>query len=336
MPEWVEFQTKPTIALEQVKAVLTAGIARGVVLADASYGNDTGFRDGLTERALALGLSASAYRTVTWRQGSNTALSGRFAAVRVRAAHRDHRRTAVRDEEWFLIEWPEGQQKPEKYVLSTLPVDMSFERLVAMTKMRWRIEHDYQELKQEFGLAHYEGRGWRGFHHHASLCIAAYGFLVAERLRHPATQKNATLRPQSGVELVHHHDADNAEGKEQAVVLGRDVVVGDIGHRRAGHVGEHAAVKTSTDPGIGQQSGLAQQLCIAQKGRHDGLGVAPLRRQGFRENGQRPEGEQAHAYQQPEDGVPGGHMMEYQPAQTGPIKGAMAVTVISTDNIRAA
>ncbi|WP_242671725.1 transposase, partial [Azotobacter chroococcum] len=119
--------------------------------------------------------------------------------VRVRAAHRDHQRTAVRDEEWLLIEWPEGQREPEKYVLSTLPAGTSLERLVAVTRMRWRIERDYQELKQEFGLAHYEGRGWRGFHHHASLCIAAYGFLVAERLRHPDTQKNATLRPPSAL-----------------------------------------------------------------------------------------------------------------------------------------
>jgi hypothetical protein len=65
--------------------------------------------------------------------------------------------------------------------LSTLPADIGFDKLVDMTKLRWRIERDYRELKQELGLGHYEGRGWRGFHHHATLCIAAYGFLVSER-----------------------------------------------------------------------------------------------------------------------------------------------------------
>jgi hypothetical protein len=81
----------------------------------------------------------------------------------------------------LLIEWPKGAEEPTKYWLSTLPQDITFERLVDLAKLRWRIERDYQELKQEFGLGHYEGRGWRGFHHHATLCIAAYGFLISER-----------------------------------------------------------------------------------------------------------------------------------------------------------
>jgi hypothetical protein len=80
-----------------------------------------------------------------------------------------------------LIEWPEDETEPTKYWFSTLPEDIAFDRLVDLTKLRWRIERDYQELKQELGLADYEGRGWRGFHHHATLCIAAYGFLIAER-----------------------------------------------------------------------------------------------------------------------------------------------------------
>ena len=82
-----------------------------------------------------------------------------------------------------MIEWPEAEREPTKYWLSTLPEDIGFARLVELAKLRWRIERDYQELKQELGLGHYEGRGWRGFHHHASLCIAACGFLVAERVR---------------------------------------------------------------------------------------------------------------------------------------------------------
>jgi SRSO17 transposase len=84
-------------------------------------------------------------------------------------------------EEWLLIEWPASESEPTKYWLSTLPPDITLTDLAHMAKHRWIIERDYQELKQELGLGHYEGRGWRGFHHHATLCIAAYGFLVAER-----------------------------------------------------------------------------------------------------------------------------------------------------------
>ena len=80
-----------------------------------------------------------------------------------------------------MIEWPKGEKEPTKYWLSTLPATIGFSAMVRMVKLRWRIERDYQELKQEIGLGHFEGRGWRGFHHHATLCIAAYGFLICER-----------------------------------------------------------------------------------------------------------------------------------------------------------
>jgi SRSO17 transposase len=132
-------------------------------------------------KALALSLPARAWRTIKWREGSNDGLSSRFARVRVRAAHRDCNLTDSRPPEWLLIEWPRGEEAPIKYWLSTLPETIAFRRLVDLAKLRWRIERDYQELKQEIGLGHYEGRGWRGFHHHATLCIAAYGFLVSER-----------------------------------------------------------------------------------------------------------------------------------------------------------
>jgi len=91
--------------------------------------------------------------------------------------------TQMRAEEWLLIEWPEGEAEPTKYFLTTAPQDATLEQMVFVTKMRWRIERDYQDLKQDFGLGHYEGRGWRGFHHHATLSIAAYGFLMAQRLK---------------------------------------------------------------------------------------------------------------------------------------------------------
>jgi SRSO17 transposase len=230
IPGDVVFQTKSQIALDQLRAALAAGIGADVALADAGYGTDTDFRDGITEaglpyvvgiqsstslwppgleplppkpwsgrgrptsairrnaghqpisaKQLALGLPKAAWRRITWREGSNTKLASRFAAVRVRPAHRDYHRATPRPEEWCLIEWPPGEPEPTKYFLSTLPVTISRRVLVNTAKLRWRIERDYQDLKQELGLGHYEGRGWRGLHHHATLCIAAYGFLVSER-----------------------------------------------------------------------------------------------------------------------------------------------------------
>jgi len=140
---------------------------------------------------LALGLSKKAWRTIRWREGSAEWLSSRFARVRVCVGHR-RQLPQCQSEEWLLIEWPEGEAEPTKYWLSTLPEEISFRRLVDLTKLRWRIERDYQELKQEVGLGHYEGRGWRGFHHHATLCIAAYGFLISERETIPPSGPRST------------------------------------------------------------------------------------------------------------------------------------------------
>jgi len=134
-------------------------------------------------KALAQSLPQNAYQTVTWKEGSNTPLRSRFAAVRVRAAHRDYWRATLREPEWLLIEWPETESAPSHYFLCTLPENYSLTQLVYTAKMRWRIERDYRELKQEVGLGHYEGRNWRGFHHHATLTIAAYGFLLLQRLK---------------------------------------------------------------------------------------------------------------------------------------------------------
>lgn len=232
VPETQAFATKPEIALVQMRQAVAAGVPMGVVLADAGYGDETAFRDGLTElgmlyavgirpattvwatgtgplppkpwsgrgirptrlrrepgnepvavKALACGLPQNAWHAVTWREGSNNELSSRFAGVRVRPAHRDYQGTQMRAEQWLLIEWPEGEAEPTKYFLTTAPSEATLAQMVFVTKMRWRIERDYQDLKQDFGLGHYEGRGWRGFHHHATLSIAAYGFLVAERLK---------------------------------------------------------------------------------------------------------------------------------------------------------
>lgn len=95
----------------------------------------------------------------------------------------------------MLIEWPRTEAKPVHYWLCTLPARAPLQQLVATAMGRWRIERDYQELKSELGLHHYEGRNWRGFHHHASLCIAAYGFLMRERLRGKKTPLDSKRLP---------------------------------------------------------------------------------------------------------------------------------------------
>jgi hypothetical protein len=146
---------------------------------------------------LALMLPAKQWQSVHWREGTKGTMRSRFARLRVRAAHRDYGRSEPRAVEWLLVEWPKGEEEPTKYWLSTVPEDTAMEELIYLVKIRWRIERDYQELKDELGLDHYEGRGWRGFHHHGVLCIAAYGFLAAERARLSPPAPVAFLAPRS-------------------------------------------------------------------------------------------------------------------------------------------
>jgi len=134
-------------------------------------------------KKLAKALPSRSWTDVRWREGTKGKMQSRFARVRVRPAHRDHLRTEVRAEEWLVIEWPRTESEPTKYFLSNLPESAALDDLVRLIKLRWRVERDYQELKDEIGIDHFEGRGWRGFHHHGVLCIAAYAFLAAERAR---------------------------------------------------------------------------------------------------------------------------------------------------------
>jgi SRSO17 transposase len=157
--------------------------------------NNTGRRDEpdlISVKKLALALPKHRWRTIDWREGSADWLSSRFARVRVRAAHQYLLPEALY-EETLLIEWPQGEAEPTRYWLSTLPSNVNFRELVDMAKLRWRIERDYQELKQELGLGHFEGRSWRGFHHHATMCIAAYGFLISEREMIPPSGLGPTV-----------------------------------------------------------------------------------------------------------------------------------------------
>jgi SRSO17 transposase len=152
----------------------------------------------LSVKELAFKLDRSPWQSLEWREGTNFALRSRFARIRVQAAHRDDQRSQLRPQERLLVEWPEGHREPMKYWLCTLPEDVPLLPMMLEAKMRWRIERDYQDLKQELGLGHFEGRSWRGFHHHASLGIAAFGFLMVQQLRHPDRAGKSTL-----------HDAKN-------------------------------------------------------------------------------------------------------------------------------
>ena len=149
----------------------------------------------VTVRALVQELPPSAWRSVGWRDGTRGRMVSRFARLRVRPAHRDERRTEPRPTEWLLIEWPRGECEPTHYWLSTVAEQVALVDLVRLAMIRWRIERDFQELKDELGLDHYEGRSWRGFHHHGALCIAAYAFLAAERARLSPPAPLAFLRP---------------------------------------------------------------------------------------------------------------------------------------------
>jgi SRSO17 transposase len=242
IPQGISFTTKPVIALQQIRKAVEEEVTTAPVLADAAYGNDSQFREELTElglkyvvgvqksttvwragkaplpakrwkgvgrpptllrrdkqhqpislKQLAESLSASTWRSISWREGTKQKLRSRFAALRVRVAHRDYWRSELPAEEWLLIEWPTQESEPTKYWLATLPADTKLAALVKLAKHRWIIERDYEELKQELGLGHYEGRGWRGFHHHGTLCIAAYGFLVAERSRFSPSTRSGQL-----------------------------------------------------------------------------------------------------------------------------------------------
>ncbi len=141
----------------------------------------------ISVKKLAMGLPQEQWQTITWREGVDKELTSRFARLRLKPAHQ-YRLKTPRPEEWLMVEWPEDEKVPIKYWFSTLPADIDFDTMVDIIKLRWRIERDYQELKQEVGLDHYEGRRWRGFHHHATLCIAAYGFLISEKELFPPLQ----------------------------------------------------------------------------------------------------------------------------------------------------
>jgi SRSO17 transposase len=226
VPDDVGYAPKWALALDMIEGALRADLPKGVVLADADYGTKTVFRDMLNELGLeyAVGVQGTnklrvvgtdgqlserltidevgqglerQLRVVTWREGTKATLRSRFARARVVVDRDDGH---PREPEWLLVEWPRGEPSPTKYVLSTLPASISAKRMVATVKSRWRIERSYEDMKGELGLDHYEGRSFVGWHHHISVVLACYAFLVAEHVRSFPPSARRTSRDDS---LVH-------------------------------------------------------------------------------------------------------------------------------------
>jgi SRSO17 transposase len=237
IPETVEFRTKWQLALELIDQARAWGLASGVVLADAAYGEVTEFRDGLEARQCpyvvgvpsSLGVwtkppkthkrkardrgrpptayhygearppsvrevaeKARGWKQVRWREGTKGWLESRFYACRVQPSHGFNQGEPPHKEVWLLVEWPKGEKEPTKYFLCDLPEHYTLRRLVRIAQSRWKIEQDYQQLKEELGLDHYEGRSWTGWHHHVTLVMLAHAFLTLEKLRN---KKNFWVDP---------------------------------------------------------------------------------------------------------------------------------------------
>jgi len=230
IPDDVVFKTKPDLALDLIARALEDELPGEIVLADAAYGESSDFRasirvfgldyavavrastkvwllDSKNRRRpvpMAVGnigtyLGPKAFRRYTWREGTrpNRKLAGRFCFRRVKVAHDDGTEAADREPLWLVIEWPEGESKPTKFVLTTLPRRMSKKNIVRTLKERWRTERAYEEMKGELGLDHFEGRSFRGWHHHVSVVLCCYAFVVAERVRHfpPSARRSSRVGP---------------------------------------------------------------------------------------------------------------------------------------------
>jgi len=134
-------------------------------------------------KVIALSLLKSAWRKVTWRDGTKGKMSSRFARLRVQPAHGWQQGKEELPLVWLLLEWPEETKAPTKYWLSDLPEETSRRTLVRWAKSRWAVELNYREMKDHLGLDHFEGRGWAGWHHHVTMVMLAFAFVLSERLR---------------------------------------------------------------------------------------------------------------------------------------------------------
>jgi SRSO17 transposase len=214
IPEEVRFKTKPELALDMIRRAVDAGIPGRMLLADAGYGDSTHFRNAVrdlgfdfgvgvsrtlhvvpvddtgrvrgkaeTADALATRLGRGSFRVIKWRDGTKAELSSCFRFVRVKTTHEDGTSIADREPLWLVIEWPSGEPKPTKFILTTVQHRQSRKRIVRAFKERWRTERMYEDLKGELGLDHFEGRSFPGWHHHISVVLCCYAYVAAERAR---------------------------------------------------------------------------------------------------------------------------------------------------------
>ncbi len=241
IPESVAFRTKPDIALAMAERAIAAGLPKGLVLADAAYGNNSGFRVGLRKLGLTyavdiesrtnvrvidrkgragkersahdagVSLGIRRYQKVSWREGSKQTLWSWFASCRV-VVEKDAKKLGKREEVWLLIEWPPDESAPTKFTLLTLPKKTSTVEMVRKSRQRWRTERVYEDMKGELGLDHFEGRGYPGWHHHVTVALCCYAFVAAEHARAfpPSTRRPRQDRSHPGKtraslqRLAHH------------------------------------------------------------------------------------------------------------------------------------
>jgi SRSO17 transposase len=226
IPDELEFKTKPELALELMQRAVASGIPPGLVLADSAYGTSRDFRDGIRKLGLHYAVAVDSktvvavfdkshrlrsevisvkeltqriarqhgFRRCTWRAGTKADLSARFALRRVVPAYGGGRGMRKRESLWLLIEWRDGDEEPANYFLCSLPESISMKKLIRAVMQRWRTERASEELKGELGLDHYEGRRFPGWHHHVSVVLSCYAFIVAEGSRHFPPSAGRTLR----------------------------------------------------------------------------------------------------------------------------------------------
>jgi SRSO17 transposase len=233
VPWDVQFATKPELGLQLIRRALDDHMPAGVVLADQAYGASEDFRDGIRAMGLHYAVAVDAqtkvmvydkrgrrrdervsvkqlahriearggFRRTTWRHGTRGPLSARFALRRVVWAGKpgkDNRAVEGREPVWLLVEWRDGESEPANYFFCSLPHQMTRKQLVRLVMQRWRTERVYEDLKGELGLDHYEGRRFPGWHHHVSVVLCCYAFIVAERARHfpPSARRHVEADPQ--------------------------------------------------------------------------------------------------------------------------------------------
>jgi len=213
IPDSMTFKTKVDLGLEMIERAVRNGVPGDIMLADSAFGDCTHFRnavrtlgfdfavgvlptlgvvrldrlDRINDRResvaeLVAALPKKAFRRLTWRSGTRRPLRSRFCFVRAKTTHDDGIALADREPLWLVAEWLEGEAKPTKFILTTLPRRMSHKQIVRILKERWRTERMYEDLKGELGLDHFEGRSFPGWHHHVSVVLCCYAFVIAERV----------------------------------------------------------------------------------------------------------------------------------------------------------